>query len=61
MLVNSTKLPVQKSELTNKPGGHNFMDSLMTELKQRKFATVPARRQRSRPGLPFDKDDQEPK
>jgi len=32
----------------------------MNELKQKKFATVPARRQRARPGL-FDNDDREVK
>ncbi len=36
------------------------MDSLMTELKQRKFATVPARRRRPRQGL-FDNDDRDEK
>jgi hypothetical protein len=34
------------------------MDSLMTELKQKKYATVPARRQRPRPGL-FDNNERE--
>jgi hypothetical protein len=36
------------------------MDSLMTELKQNRFATVPARRRRPRQGL-FDNDDREVK
>jgi hypothetical protein len=34
------------------------MDSLMTELKQKKFATTPARRRRPRQGL-FDNDERE--
>jgi hypothetical protein len=56
-LINSTKLPAQKAEKSKQ---NNFMDSLMNELKQKKFATVPARRQRARPGL-FDNDDREVK
>jgi hypothetical protein len=36
------------------------MDSLMTELKQKKFGTVPAKRQKIRQGL-FDNNDREVK
>jgi hypothetical protein len=54
-LVNSAKLPIQRLDSNKKTDENNFMDSLMAELKQKKFATVPARRQRIRPGL-FDND-----
>jgi len=37
------------------------MDSLMTELKQKRFATVPARRQRKPIQGLFDNDDREVK
>lgn len=35
----------------DKSAQNNFMDSLMMELKQKKFATVPARRHHPRPGI----------
>jgi hypothetical protein len=54
-LINSTKLPVQRADSIKNSDENNFMDSLMAELKQKKFATTPARRQRIRPGL-FDND-----
>ncbi|CAF1232895.1 unnamed protein product [Adineta ricciae] len=64
VLLNSTKtLPTQRTSLatsnTNKLVENNFMDSLMTELKQKKFATAP-RVRRPRRGL-FDNDDREVK
>ncbi|CAF0774445.1 unnamed protein product [Adineta steineri] len=65
VLLNSTKtLPVQQKtnlingNLMNKTTDNNFMDSLMTELKQNKFATTP-RRRRPRLGLFDDGDERE--
>ncbi|CAF1967434.1 unnamed protein product [Rotaria magnacalcarata] len=51
LLANSVKLSTKKLTITgdnvNKAADNNFMDSLMTELKQKKFTTVPARRRRA--------------
>ncbi|CAF3576102.1 unnamed protein product [Rotaria socialis] len=51
ILANSVKLSTKKLTVTdnnmNKAADDNFMDSLMTELKQKKFTTVPARRRRA--------------
>jgi hypothetical protein len=44
----------------NKLADNNFMDSLMSELKQKKFGTVPARRRPARQDL-FDNFDREQK
>ena len=61
VLLNSTKSSATKinstNENLNKMPNNNFMDSLLTELKQRKFATVPANRPRQRPAL-FDRNNQ---
>lgn len=56
VLINSVKLSTQKPGIINsnsmdKSAQNNFMDSLMMELKQKKFATVPARRHHPRPGI----------
>ncbi|CAF0938270.1 unnamed protein product [Rotaria sordida] len=62
ILLNSTKLEPQKLILTNdnmnKLTDNHFMDSIMIELKQKKFSTVPARRRRLRPDL-TDLNDRE--
>ncbi|CAF0934322.1 unnamed protein product [Rotaria sordida] len=62
ILLNSTKLEPQKLILTNdnmnKLTDNHFMDSIMIELKQKKFSTVPARRRRLRPDL-SDLNDRE--
>ncbi|CAF2466390.1 unnamed protein product [Rotaria sp. Silwood2] len=56
ILLNSTKsvsekLILNNDKINNKLADNNFMDSLITEFKQKKFATVPTRRHRPRPDL----------
>lgn len=59
VLLNSTRTPLLVTANPNKLPENNFMDSLMTELKQRKFATAP-RPRRPRRGL-FDDDERDVK
>ncbi|CAF0948549.1 unnamed protein product [Rotaria sp. Silwood1] len=55
ILLNSTKSVSQQLNINNNKNNKlvdiNFMDSLMIELKQKKFSTVPVRRRRPRPDL----------
>jgi len=57
-LINTSKITLPKTILPMKNNENNFVDSLMTELRSNKFATVPVRRQRSRPGL-FDNSNRD--
>ena len=61
-MVNTAKspLPITKIDFPKQLGQNNLMDSLMSDLRQNKFATVPARRLRARPGL-FDNIDRDAK